>query len=385
MAGIDPTGFVVKTYTEILDEMRAEYVLREGSGRVPDWARNKVQGIVTVVLALAISEVWGAVQQVYESFRPSSATGEQLDNLCELVGVERQGATFSTVSLSLTGTAGVFVPAGQVVEDVAGFRWATLQDVTLPGTTIARATTLGAVTAPATTVNKIVSAVTGWSGVSNPAAASPGLDRETDLQLRESRLRRLQRGTTATMGGVQSALEDLDFVTTALVVDNDGSTPLVVGPYTIPPKAFLPVIAPETLTADQIREAAQAILDTKPIGIQSFGPGVISLPGPSGVPKAIGYALASAVAIDITVTVTIAPRFGAQEVADQVLLGIRTYLSTLTVGSSVRLLQLLRVVGQVAGAQSATVVLGRSGDPLVAADLTLTVTEYPIEGTFTVL
>lgn len=385
MAGIDPTGFVVKTYTEILDEMRAEYVLREGSGRVPDWARNKVQGIVTVVLALAISEVWGAVQQVYESFRPSSATGEQLDNLCELVGVERQGATFSTVSLNLTGTAGVFVPAGQVVEDVAGFRWTTLQDVTLPGTTIARATTLGAVTAPATTVNKIVSAVTGWSGVSNPAAASPGLNRETDLQLRESRLRRLQRGTTATMGGVQSALEDLDFVTTALVVDNDGSAPLVVGPYTIPPKAFLPVIAPETLTVDQIREAAQAILDTKPIGIQSFGPGVISLPGPSGVPKAIGYALASAVEIDITVTVTVAPRFSAQEVADQVLLGIRTYLSTLTVGSSVRLLQLLRVVGQVTGAQSATVVLGRSGDPLVAADLTLTVTEYPIEGTFTVL
>lgn len=385
MAGIDQTGFVVRTYTEIVESIREEYVQREGSGRIPDWARNKVQGIITTIIALALSELWLSLQQVYDSFRPSSATGEQLDNLCELVGVSRRGATFSTVELSLTGSAGVSVPAGQIVQDVAGFQWVTLEDVILPGTTIARSNTLGAVQAPATTINQIVSAITGWTGVTNPLPASPGQNRETDPELRLSRLRRLQRGTTSTEGGVRSALEDLDFVGTALVIDNDSDTTLVVGPYSIPRKAFLPVVFPSTLTAEQRTQVAQTILDTKPLGIQSFGPETEVIVSPSGVNRTIGFALASAVGVDIEVDVTVASGFTFDEVREQILLGIRTYFLGLGAGARVNLLQLFRVVGSVEGARSASITLARAGDPKVAADLVLTITEYPVEGTFTVV
>jgi len=380
MAGLTEDGFVTPRFSDVVDALRTRFVNEEGSGRVPDWGRNKVLGILTTVSGLLLTEVWDALQDVYDSYNVDSATGIHLENLCKFVNVTRRQATFSTVVLDFGGTSTDGIPAGSTFEDTSGNRWVTIEDAQVGGSATARASVVGPVLAGAGTITEIITPINGLTSVTNPADAVAGNDRETDTELRQRRLERLQAGTNSTVGAVFSALFDLEFIETALVLENDTSVPQTFGSLTLPPHSLAPILFPPTLTADQIRTAAEVIASTKGGGIESYG---VAASSPESVPSPggpfdidIGYTLASQQDVDFSVVADPADGFELAELTPEIESSIEDYVASLRVGEDVRLLQIYRVLGRIEGLEAAVVSMGEAGGALASQDVNIDFTEF---------
>lgn len=111
--GLTTDGLVVKTLNIIRDELNTR--LRDAFGasiKLDDRAvLGQIAGIISEVAAL----IWELVELVNSSQDPDKATGAALDALCTLTGTFRPAASFSTVTLTLTGTPTTVVPDGSFV------------------------------------------------------------------------------------------------------------------------------------------------------------------------------------------------------------------------------------------------------------------------------
>ncbi len=190
---IDASGLHMPTYEERLQALCDSYRSIFGqdaelSPAVPDYQ-------LLSVFAKALDDASALMLQVYHSRNPAYAQGQALDLLLPMYGMTRRGATCSTVTLTLSGTAGTAVPAGTAFADASGQIWKTDEAVTIQaagaggssGIASVRATcqTPGAIYATAGTITAIVSPVSGLSAVTNPSGSSIGLKEETDAELRK--------------------------------------------------------------------------------------------------------------------------------------------------------------------------------------------------------
>lgn len=136
MAGMTPAGFELKRLPEIISESKQLAVpifqdLLTNPEDVVDTSDSSTIGRFINLQAPSIADLWEALQGVYSSFDPNAAEGIALDNLAELVGIVRQGATSSSVQLVLTLDAATTVPAGNVVRSSdKGTEWQTNNPVT---------------------------------------------------------------------------------------------------------------------------------------------------------------------------------------------------------------------------------------------------------------
>lgn len=142
---------------------------------------------------------------------PQTSWGKYLDYLGEeLAGLTRRAATSSKVKLTISGTAGVTVPAGSLFATEGNTNFATDKDVTIgdDGTVEADATAQasgsgGNVAAGA--ITKIPVSIYGVSSVTNAAAADDGYEEETDDALRDRILFAVRQ--PATSGNVYHYVE----------------------------------------------------------------------------------------------------------------------------------------------------------------------------------
>jgi uncharacterized phage protein gp47/JayE len=121
----------------------------------------------------------------------------------------------------------------------------------------------GANTLPANTLNEIVTPVSGWDEVINPAAGLTGSDVETDQALRIRRLQTFLAGNATDEAIKNALLNQVDGVQTAAVFSNRTLETSADG---LPPKSFEAVIEGGT---DQ--DVADKIWETQPSGIESYG------------------------------------------------------------------------------------------------------------------
>lgn len=361
MSGITDEGFDVPVYETIQADLRAEFEAEEGSGVTPSYARGTILGAITTALAIVLANVWEALRDVYDSYRVSAATGRNLDNLCELVGVVRREATNSTVSLTCNGVAATVIPSASLVEDTAGNTWRTRSTLTLngsgTGSVAAECTSIGAISAPAGTITTIRSPVSGWTTVTNVAAATTGFARETDTELRQRRLSALSSGTNGTRGGIKSLVESVGEVDVALVADNSSGTTTTVGAITLPPNSLAVVVFPASLSAEAEDEIAEAIYASSPAGIEMIGTETVTVNGADGGTFDVKFNYATSAAVTVNATVVLDPDYDLDEVRPNIEDEIAAHFATLSVGDDVYHLQLLRAVGAVAGVLGATITM----------------------------
>ncbi len=94
----------------------------------PDSVWGQLIGVFSRPLAL----LWELAEAVYLSEYPDSANGVALDNVAAIVGLGRQGATFSAVPVTLAGTIGIVVPAGSVASVLeTGEKFETIAPATI--------------------------------------------------------------------------------------------------------------------------------------------------------------------------------------------------------------------------------------------------------------
>lgn len=180
------------------------------------------------IRALQNNDLENALTAVYLSFNPLTAIGTSLDLLGNLIGVPRKPATYSTATVTITGTPYANIFNG-IAQDTSGNYWNLPAQVTIGNTGIVTvsvtAQNLGAVSAAAGAISIIATPTLGWSSVTNPAAASTGVPAEADSAYRARLIISQAQPSLTTIAGTAAALASLYGVTRSQVYENPrGST-----------------------------------------------------------------------------------------------------------------------------------------------------------------
>ena len=296
--GISESGFQRKRLDEILSDKNTavQGVLGSNLNLSPESPDGQINGVYSESDAL----LWELAEACYNAFAPSKATGATLSDLVELNGLKRKEATFSVVTLDLTGTVGATIPIGSFVSAVDNaVIFSTDVEVSVgAGGTVsvgATATQTGPIAALAGTVTVIDSPLTGWATATNPADAVIGQDLETDAELRFRRSISVQNPSESMLGGIVSGVLAVDSVTYAAGFENDTDSVDAAG---IPAHGIL--IVAEGGTDEDV---ASAILLRKAAGITSSGNTAVNVEDSQGVSKEILFS--RPVQMDIYVRVDI--------------------------------------------------------------------------------
>ena len=114
MAGITSTGLTIKSLSDIITNMNSKLVARYGSNYSTD-TNNPFYNAV-LVFAEEAADIWEAVQGTYDASFPKSASAINLDNVCDIVDVQRIAKSKSSALVEFTGAVGAVVPAETVVK-----------------------------------------------------------------------------------------------------------------------------------------------------------------------------------------------------------------------------------------------------------------------------
>lgn len=279
--GLTEEGLVIKTLPVIRAEGAARIQGRFGVSL--DMSDESVEGQVNGIIAEAAAKLWELGQGVNASRSADTATGAQLEGICLLTGTFREQASFSAVTLTLSGTPTSPIPAGTLSEvDGTGKQFQTSEDAIIaaltawagltayvfgdrvtnggnaytcrtagtsaasPGPTttssditdgtahwrfmgtgigavdvLAQATETGPVIAVAFTIIKKVSSLGGWNSVINLLDATPGTNRMSDEELRILRELELAKPGTSPSDAIRADLLDVPGVSAVVVFVNN--------------------------------------------------------------------------------------------------------------------------------------------------------------------
>ncbi|MBL1319601.1 MAG: baseplate J/gp47 family protein [Mariprofundaceae bacterium] len=219
---LTPTGLTIQTYQEIYNELVAGYQAAYGSdiNTAPDSPDGQRIGIE----AKARLDIQSYALSLYNQLDPDFSTGEGLNKIIKLAGIQRGAPTRSQVDVSITTDRTIQLPIGYTIADDLGQLWETDSITTLlAGTTSTTlfAQNFGNISADAGTVTSPSTIIIGVVSVTNPLAAIAGRDEETDPALRIRRNASLVSPSTTTVGGLYTALGNLEGVTDLKVYENE--------------------------------------------------------------------------------------------------------------------------------------------------------------------
>lgn len=341
MSGLTSAGYTPIRSAEYLTLLRAAIateLVAAGITAEIDWAADTILGTITSVTAACLGRLGEAAQAVYDARSPNNATGAQLDDLCTVVGVSRLDATYSTAVVTLTGTSGTIIPAGSVVSGggTDGLaRWTLTASVTLAsgtGTGAVSAEDVGAIAAAIGEIDAIITPVSGWTAVTNAAAAVTGRDIETDAALRLRRQQALRVAGTGSAAAMRSGLIALDYIEAAIVVENTLDTAATVSGVSLEPRSVAVILWPSSLTTAQQEAVAAVIYRRLPVGIETNGAQSATVTGADGRSKVVRWAYASGLTTNIVATLVLATGYAIGDVDDLVTAAVTAYLLTATVG-----------------------------------------------------
>lgn len=318
MAGLTTSGLTIRTQPEIQALLEAAV-----DGEFP--GLNIRAGIVQQIIGVMSEELalnWEVLQALYGAAYPDSATGILLDQVAALTGTRRRAATSSRVFGTVSLNAGVTLPAGSIaaVLGAPDQQFATIVDVTngfgVPADiddVVFEALVTGPVSAPTGSLTVIVTPVSGWTGVTNPAAAEVGKLVATDAELREQRVIELAGAGSGTLASIRAAVARVDLVQQVTAYENAASS---VDGDGRPGKSFEIVVWDGATLAADSDVIAQTIHDRKPAGIEVHGVGSSgTATTDDGDEVTIDFTRATALRVYVDAVVVLAPGTGGGYVA----------------------------------------------------------------------
>lgn len=120
MAGLTDQGLEIKRLSDVLEDnrQRAREIFSDlvAPGDEVDVSDNSAIGRIIGVVAPAEADLWEAIQQIYNSFNPNTATGVALDNIVALSGIVRLQALPTSAQVVLSGDINTQVPSTTKVQ-----------------------------------------------------------------------------------------------------------------------------------------------------------------------------------------------------------------------------------------------------------------------------
>ena len=218
---IGPSGLVLSSYTAILNYLVAQYQAGYGTNCYLGPDSSDFQWLA--ILALQAYDFDLVAQAIYLSFNPLTAVGASLDLLGVLIGTARDAASFSTVAVTLSGTAGTVINNG-VVQDVNQNFWNIPGSVTIGSggtvTVTAVAQLAGATSASEGQVVLIPYPTTGWTSVTNAGPSTVGNPVEPDSHYRARLMISQAKPSLTLRAGSAAAVAAVPNVSRSIVYEN---------------------------------------------------------------------------------------------------------------------------------------------------------------------
>lgn len=283
------------------------------------------------VISKAIFDTEQLAQLVYNNQSPNTAIGAGLSSLVKINGITRKPSTYSTWVVTCYGVPGTLIPAG-VVRDANGYNWALPANQIIPDNGILSitmtCTTPGNITGIAGSSLAIVNQQYGWSSVTAPANATPGMAIETDAELRDRQGISVQLPSQTPIDGTQAALETITGVDRVKCYENNTAAADANG---VPGHSIACIVHGGDDT-----DVATAIAQHKTIGCGTYGTTAVTLP-------VTQYSVGGAVNFyrptmdTIAVQITVVQNTGyTQAIQDAMIAAIQSYLNNLPIGTSVQ-------------------------------------------------
>jgi hypothetical protein len=276
--GVTDMGFVLPSQQDLLALVVADQVatINANIDTSSDSPIGQLNGVFTRQLMLA----YEGLQVAYNSNDPDAVEGFLLTQLSALTGTARDAAFTSTVSLNCTLTIGTTLLAGITLAAIAGnpaSQWTPVSDYTaaIGGVQAVpfQSTTTGANAADIGTITVITTPVTGWTAVTNPAAAALGEPVESDPAIRIRREQELEGGGAGNVDAIRAALLKLGepgtpLVSSAFMLNNTTDFVDVNG---LPPHSTEAIVYAPTTGSVTDNAIAQVLWDEGSSGVQNFG------------------------------------------------------------------------------------------------------------------
>lgn len=283
------------------------------------------------------SEILNGIKTIIDGSHPSlnaSITGNIL--------TIRKNDPFQTVSFTISSNIGFvkIFTSGQVIAENSG---PIEQEIN--------------------TITTIQTPVLGWDTVTNPIAASPGTERETDEELRERfRNSKFERATNS-IDAIYSALLNIENIEEVIVLENDTDFTDSNG---IPPHSFLPIVLGGLGT-----DIVNAIWENKPAGILSYGNTTIPVIDIQGYSHNISYQTPSPVVIYISMNLTTDSNFpanGEDLIKDSI---IEYFRNNFGIGDDVIYSRLYTPINSIPGHQINSLTLGTTPSPVGTSNISI--------------
>lgn len=205
-------------YNRLADGLRTIY------GNDINLDQNTPDGQRVGIYSKEILDIQSYAALLYAQLDVDFSFGTFLDVLLKITGIARKPASRSTATLTVTVDRDLTLPDVYTVADQSGQNWITQGTYALTvgdNDVSVIAEEFGAKEATAGTITEPVTIVLGVTNVTNAADAVPGLDEETEEEVRRRRNRSLENAAYSTLGGAVAKLFALDGVTDLAAYEND--------------------------------------------------------------------------------------------------------------------------------------------------------------------
>lgn len=408
--GVQNDGTFERKHIDDIQDSLVNKLQQEAGENIDLTQSSPVKQLLDTV-ALEVAGLWEATEENYYATYYEDAFGKQLDKLLSLAGmsrIPRRSATgeveFSTNTANSTDKT---IPKGTEVttkstDSNPAIPFKTVEEVTLlagntnvtapiegqkPWETDVDEEWLGEETnVAASTITELTEPISGVDSVTNPkptgdtsAGFVEGRNRETDAEFKLRYENTFAKSGDATMDAVRSEIFNAssDIVNVHMeenVTMNDNT-----GSGGLPAKSFR-----ATVLGGSTGEIAQAILDSRPAGIQSYGNQSGTAETSDGVTKTEQFQRATQTDIyaDITVTTTNTfPSDGTTQIRDNIIHYVGGTDSAglsfpgTEIGENVVYDQVFAAVMRVTGVQEIDLTLGTSDNPSGTSNVSVGQTE----------
>lgn len=237
----------------------------------------------------------------------------------------------------------------------------TLSEMRMPVT--ATCTEVGPLRQEPNTITRISTPSLGWLSVTNPVAATPGREAETDEQLRDRILTSRSTRASSLWDSLYSALRNLEGVFSVNIEENDTGV-IVAG---VPPYSYVAVVS-----GGQDNDIAQQIWINKPLGISPSG-------NTSGVAKdirggnrTVKFSRPVSVPIYITITIVQDSDIFPGDGVDRIKQSILDYATqAYQIGDDVIYSRLFNPINSVQGHYVQEMFIGTSPSPITSTNIVI--------------
>ncbi|WP_272693726.1 baseplate J/gp47 family protein [Providencia sp. PROV039] len=324
---ITEKGITSPDYPTILQ--RLQELFRQIYGNDVYLEPDSKDGQMLAIYALAIQDANNAAVTAYNSFSPSTSTGQALSNNVAINGLSRNPQSNSTVDVLITGQVGTVISNG-TVKDVSGNIWSLPESVVIGThgdvTVTAISQKAGAIIALPGEVNQIGTPTRGWQSVTNIATATPGRKVETDGDLRIRRSKSVALPSRTVLDGVIGSVSQIVGVARLAAFENDTSLTDSRG---ISPHSIALIV-----DGGDARTIAEVIALKKTPGTGTFGNIETIVTNHYGVTLPIHFSRPESVPIFVKITLEAFEGYTTL-VGDKIKKAVAEYLNNLEIGTDI--------------------------------------------------